>query len=322
MRLSCYAKALTCSEDDTFVSKLRLKFAALVAADHPGEARAEVERVIEHRRREGTRIPIDAQRMAESAWFLAAAPSTSGRSFYDRFKSRAEELLFAHLPWTDASVGDEFVIEGQEGQKDRTRRRIFVKASPLPLEISVSAGHPDVRGCRPGAPIKVQMEVSAAEPWKVMVHRIQPRNGARDDVVPELCGVIDHLNRAKSLLHFVVAKGIDGTFPLADFAGSAAIGQAVAVRATRYHSRKGTRTRALSVSSTTRSPGTDVLKPFNDDVEVRNGLGFTSAGIFIPPDVVAESMIADGDRVEGLAVINFDKKRSTWGWKAISAKND
>lgn len=322
MRLSCYAKALTCSEDDTFVSKLRLKFATLVAADHPGEARAEVERVIEHRRREGTRIPIDAQRMAESAWFLAAAPSTSGRSFYDRFKSRAEELLFAHLPWTDASVGDEFVIEGQEGQKDRTRRRIFVKASPLPLEISVSAGHPDVRGCRPGAPIKVQMEVSAAEPWKAMVHRIQPRNGASDDVVPELCGVIDHLNRAKSLLHFVVAKGIDGTFPLADFAGSAAIGQAVAVRATRYHSRKGTRTRALSVSSTTRSPGTDVLKPFNDDVEVRNGLGFTSAGIFIPPDVVAESMIADGDRVEGLAVINFDKKRSTWGWKAISAKND
>ena len=111
-------------------------------------------------------------------------------------------------------------------------------------------------------------------------------------------------------------------FPLADFAGSAAIGQAVAVRATRYHSRKGARTRTLSVSSTTRSPGTDVLKPFNDDVEVRNGLGFTSTGIFIPPDIVAESRVVDGDRVEGLAVINFDKKRSTWGWKAISAKND
>lgn len=43
---------------------------------------------------------------------------------------------------------------------------------------------------------------------------------------------------------------------------------------------------------------------FNDDVEVRNGLGFTSAGIFIPPDIVAESSIVDGDQVEGLAVIN------------------
>lgn len=319
MRLSCYAKALTCSEDDTFVGKLRLKFAALTAADHPNEARAEVERVIEHRRREGTRIPADAQQMTESAWFAAAQPSVSGKSFYDRFKSRAEELLFSHLPWTDASVGDEFVIEGREGQKDRKRRRIFVKADPLPLEISVSAGHPDVRRCLPGSPIKVQMEISAAEPWKAIVHRIQPRNGTNDDVVPELCGVIDHINQGRSLLHIVVAKGIDGTLPLDDFTGSAAIGQAVAVRMTRYHSRKGARTRTLSASPTNLSPAANVLKRFNDDVEVRNGLGFTSGGIFIPPDVVAASKVTDGDRVEGDAVINFDKKRSTWGWKAIRA---
>ena len=47
MRLSCYAKALTCSDDDTFASKVRLKFAELIAADHPEQAKAEVERVIE-----------------------------------------------------------------------------------------------------------------------------------------------------------------------------------------------------------------------------------------------------------------------------------
>src|SRR5690606_17655135 len=41
MRLSCYAKALTCSDDDTFVTKVRLKFASLIASDHPGQARAE-----------------------------------------------------------------------------------------------------------------------------------------------------------------------------------------------------------------------------------------------------------------------------------------
>lgn len=320
MRLSCYAKALTCSEDDTFVSKLRLKFATLVADDYPGEAKSEVKRVLEHRRREGTRIPAEAQRMAESAWYHAASPSASGLQFYERFKQHAEELLFAHIPWTEASVGDEFVIDGQEGQKERRRRRIFVKANPLPLEISVSAGHPDIRRCLPGTPINVQMEMSTAEPWKAIVHRIQPRNGANDDVVPELCGVIDHINRAKSLVHFVVAKGIDGTFPLGDFPATPEIGQAVAVRMTRYHSRKGARTRTLSASSTNRSPGPEVLKHFNDDVEIRNGLGFTSTGIFIPPDIVSASNLDDGDKAKGIAVINFDKKRSTWGWKAISAE--
>jgi hypothetical protein len=194
-----------------------------------------------------------------------------------------------------------------------------VKADPLPLEISVSAGHPDVRRCLPGSPIKVQMEISAAEPWKAIVHRIQPRNGTNDDVVPALCGVIDHINQGRSLLHIVVAKGIDGTLPLADFTGSATIGQAVAVRMTRYHSRKGARILTLSASPTNLSPAANVLKRFNEDVEVRNGLGFTSGGIFIPPDVVAASNVTDGDRVEGHAVINFDKKRSTWGWKAIRA---
>jgi len=320
MRLSCYAKALTCSQDDTFVGKVRLKFATLLAADYPGEARFEVERVIEHRRREGTRIPAEAQQMAESAWYHAVSPSASGRQFYERFKQHAEELLFAHIPWSEASVGDDFVIEGEEGQKNRTRRRIFVKASPLPLEISISAGHPDIRCCLPGTPINVQMEMSTGEPWKPIVHRIQPRNGANDDMVPELCGVIDHINRAKSLVHFVVAKGIDGTFPLGDFPATPEIGQAVAVRMTRYHSRKGARTRTLSASSTNRSPGPEVLKHFNDDVEIRNGLGFTSTGIFIPPDIVSASNLDDGDKAKGIAVINFDKRRNTWGWKAISAE--
>ncbi|MFP3499692.1 hypothetical protein SB759_36330, partial [Pseudomonas sp. SIMBA_059] len=47
MRLSCYAKALTCSEDDTFVTKVRLKFAALLFPEHPSEARFEIERVMQ-----------------------------------------------------------------------------------------------------------------------------------------------------------------------------------------------------------------------------------------------------------------------------------
>lgn len=322
LRLSCYAKALTCSDDDTFVTKVRLKFAALIAADHPGQAKAEVERVVEHRRREGQRIPADAERLMQAPWFAAATVTAVGRPFYDRFKMLAEELLFAHLPWIDASVGDEFEIKGQDGQKSRTRCRLYVRATPLPLEISVSASHPDVRRLQPGAPIKVQIESSPSEPWKTTVHRIQSRHdGSQDDIVAETLGVIDHVNDAKGVLHFIVAKGIDGMLPLAQFAGRAEVGQAIAVRMVRYHDRKGPRTRTLSAVPSLRTVPSDVMKSFTDDVEVRNGLGFTSTDIFIPPDIVAEAAIADGAVVDGIAVINFDKKRSTWGWKAIQARS-
>ena len=322
MRLSCYAKALTCSDDDTFVTKVRLKFAALIAADHPEQAKAEVEQVIGHRRREGTRIPADAERLAQAPWFAAASATAAGRPFYDRFKGQAEELLFAHLPWTDASVGDEFVIKGQDGQKDRRRRRLYLRATPLTLEISVSASLPDVRCLQSGAPIKVQMESSSKEPWKTTVHSIQKRpNGCQDDVIAEMIGVIDHINHARGLLHFVVAKGVDGTLPLTQFAGRAEVGQVVAVRMAQYHDRKGPRTRTLSAVPSTRTISPSVMKSFTDNIEVRNGLGFTSAGIFIPADIVAEAAITDGAVVDGVAVINFDKKRSTWGWKAIQARS-
>lgn len=318
VRLSCYAKALTCSDDDTFVSKVRLKFAELIAADHPGHAKAEVERVIEHRRREGKRIPVDAERLMQEAWFAAATASPAGRLLYDRFKAQAEELLFSHLPWTDASVGDEFVIKGQDGEKDRTRRRLYLKALPLTLEISVSASLPDVRRLQPGTPIKVQMETPPKEPWKVTVHRIQlRRDGGQDDIVTETLGVIDHVNYAKGLLHFVVAKGIDGTLPLAQFAGRAELGLAIAVRMVRFYDRKGPRTRTLSGTPTEQPAPPSVMKSFSDSVEVRNGLGFTSTGIFIPQDIVVSAAVADRSTVDGVAVINFDKKRSTWGWKAI-----
>ncbi len=320
MKLSCYAKALTCSEDDNFVSKLRLKFASLIFQEYSGEAKSEVERVIDYRSREGSRVPDDAQRMAQSPWFRAATSHATGRPFYERFTARAEELLFAHLPWTEATVGDQFVIEGQDGQKDKRRTRIFVKSDPVPLEISVASRHPDLRSRATGTPIGVQMEVSPSEPWKATVHRIRPRDGTDDDVVPELNGVIDHINDAKALVHFVVAKGVDGTFPLTELKGKAVIGEAVAVKMVRYRSRTGERTRTLSVRAGTQLPGASVLKRFNEDMEVRNGLGFTAAGIFIPRDMVSALGLSDGDNVTGQAVINFDKKRNAWGWKALTVE--
>jgi hypothetical protein len=320
MRLSCYAKALSCSEDDKFVSKVRLKFARILSDDHPGQAKAEVERVIEHKRREVTRIPPEADQLTQSDWFQQAVSAPAGRSFYDRFKSQAEELLFRHLPWTDASLGDQFVIEGKDGQKNRSRRRIYVRASPAPLEISVSASHPDVKGQASGVPIRLQMETSPEEPWRSTVHRIQPREDGRPyDIFPEMYGVIDHVNHGKALLHFVVAKGVDGTCPLGEFPGVAEPGVAISVRMARHHSRNGLRSRVISIAPTTGTPGKDICRAFNEAVEVRNGLGFTSEGIFIPPDLVASAGISDGDLVEGVAVISYNKKRSTWGWKAMKA---
>lgn len=215
-----------------------------------------------------------------------------------------------------------FVIEGKDGRKQRTRRRLYIKAHPLPVEISVPEPHPDLKGKAPGTPLWIQADISSSEPGRAAVYGIRPReDGTAYDVVPEMVGVVDHVNQEKSLLHVVVALGIDGTWPLSDLSASAEPGMTVAVRLASHHGRHGQRARILSISPTTRRPGQNVCRSFNEEVEVTgSGLGFTKSGIFIPPHLVSGLGISGGDTVEGLAIISHDKKRGKWGMKAITAK--
>jgi Domain of unknown function (DUF7017)/S1/CSD-like domain 1 of the TOTE conflict systems/S1/CSD-like domain 2 of the TOTE conflict systems len=322
LQLSCYAKALSCSQDDVFVGKVRLKLAAHLADQHPAEARFEVEQVLSHRARAGYRVPQEAQAMSESAWYASVAPQVTGREFYARFTDEAEALLFSHLPWTEASLGDVFTIEGRDGSKPRRRRRIYVKDKLVALELSLPDSNPDVRSLAEGTPLLVQYEMSKADAARATIHMIRPRpDGSPLDAAPELIGIIDHVNIKKSVLHVIVARGVDGTCPISAFPGQTKAGMFVKVRLSRHKSRNGERTRIIWISPSEEPPASDIYRQFCELVEVtESGLGFTVDDIFIPPNIVAQAGIESGDLVEGTAAISYDKKRGKWGLKAIEAR--
>lgn len=321
MRLSCYAKALSCSDDDNFTGKIRLKFAQLLAASSPGEAKAEVERVISFKQKNSEKIPAEAAEMAQSPWFMQASSTATGRSYYDKLKVRAEEILFADLPWYDACLGDEFAIVRDDGSK-RRKRRIYVRGNPIPLEISVSASHPEVRGKTPGHPLRLQKESPAHEPWNTKVHRIQSRpQGIDNDVLKEVTGAINGLNKEKSVIHFVVTRGVEGACPMAMLPEAPRIGAAVAVLAARYYTRSGAKVRVLSIRNASEAASSDVLIKFRNEVRVKNGFGFTSNDIYIPPTLISKHRIDDGDYVEGEAVLSYERKKDRWGWKAFALRS-
>ena len=85
-----------------------------------------------------------------------------------------------------------------------------------------------------------------------------------------------------------------------------------------YSSKKGHAFRVLHAEATDETPSSQVWKQFSEEVRVSNGMGFTLSDIFIPPPFVAEHRIQDGQTVSGAAILNFNKKRQNWGWKAIS----
>ena len=59
-----------------------------------------------------------------------------------------------------------------------------------------------------------------------------------------------------------------------------------------------------------------------DDVEEKgSGLGFTEQRVFIRGHNMTKKNIQHHQRVTGLAVINCNKKRGVWSWKALSVDN-
>lgn len=320
LMLACYAKALSCSQDDDFVGKVRIKFAVLLVGTHPAEARYEAERVLAHRKRSGYPMPRDAQNIAER--LAEVNPKVTDRVFYSRFSGAAEELLFSHIPWTQACLGDVFTIPGRDGQKPRRRRRIYVKGNPVATELSLSDTHADILGLAEGTPLKVQYETSKTEQDRATIHRISRREeGSAFDIMPPRVGIIDHINHEKSLIHVIVARNLDGTCPISLFPGRAQVGATVAVRLAQHNSKQGLRRRIIEIAPTEATASPDVSRPFRDATNVTpSGLGFTLGDIFIPPHMVTAQAIQAGDLVEGIAIASFDKKRRQWGMKAIQAK--
>ena len=100
------------------------------------------------------------------------------------------------------------------------------------------------------------------------------------------------------------------------------MGEAVAVRLAQHHGRTGMLTRIIAISATDQPVSADIRRAFREATRVNEtGLGFTDSDIFIPSHMVAASNIEAGDLVEGIAIASFNKKRGTWGMKAIEAKS-
>jgi hypothetical protein len=79
--------------------------------------------------------------------------------------------------------------------------------------------------------------------------------------------------------------------------------------------------RVLSIRRASEAPSADVLTKFQSKVRVNNGMGLTTNEIFVPPTLISEHRIDDGDEVEGEAVLSYDKKKDRWGWKAFAVRS-
>lgn len=313
--LGCYCKALCCPADDNFTGKVRLKLAQSMIEKHDfPAAKLEVETVLRQKERAGQRIPEAAERIVSQPWFASTPAKASNADYYRAHAGAAESLLLNQLPWVAANLGDRFVIPGME---NKPKRKIFIKTQSDPLEASIPEWKFGHKALATGDGLRVKGEFD--EKKRFQIYALEARTTQdRWDVFPTRVGVVDHVNKEKQVLHFIVDRTMDGVIPLVELPGPFREGDAIAVKVSKRSTDKGTMYRVLHAEATHERPGPQVRKEFNEACRLSNGMGFTDSDIFIPPPMVVECQLLDGQKVAGTAILNFNKKHRSWGWKAIA----
>lgn len=316
--LGCYCKALSCPAEDKFTGKIRIKVAqCMLESGDFAAAKLEIETVVRSKESEGYKIPEVAAEIAAQPWFSETQAASSNRNYYKIRSSSAEALLFGHLPWIEACVGEKFTAPGNE---NKPKRKIFLKTDSVPTEVSIPESKLGRRKLAPGDAIRVKGEFDDNQRFRIFVLD-ERESKSRWDVFPETIGVVDHVNREKGVLHFIVNYAVDGVIPLSDLAESFSEGDSIALRLSKFMSKHGPTHRVHQAGASNKKPSPDVMKQFCEEVRLSNGMGFTASDIFIAPPLVAGHQIEDGQELSGTAVLSFNKKKGHWGWRAISIEN-
>lgn len=134
--------------------------------------------------------------------------------------------------------------------------------------------------------------------------------------IPEEVVVVEFVNEHKGMLNFVKNQKKFGFFKYASHIEKPQIGHLLKVR----FNGEGQDTfyKVLTVSKVDTGLSSEALREFQGvlKVVVTQNFGFVE-DIFIEPKLIQENNLRDGCITEGKAILSFNRKKSSWGWKAI-----
>ena len=154
---------------------------------------------------------------------------------------------------------------------------------------------------------------------RMTILSIQERpNGTLWDSFPEYVGVIDHINYEKGIAHLIINKQIDGVIKINQLIKVPKIGDRVLTKLKKVTKEdRTTYYTTLSCELTERDTSEKITHNFSGKIEISRGFGFAS-DVFIDSSLIEKYEIEDGEQVRGAAILNYNKKKGSWGWKAIS----
>lgn len=314
--LACYSKSLSCRSDEKFLTNVRMKFAdLLIQKSLYREAKFEIDQAIKSREHEGWKLTEAQLTYMSSEWYQNTTSTKDNRDFYKQYNTIAEAILFDPLPWINASLGNTFTTAKNP---DKQKRKIYVALAhqSTPIEIAVSEKKYPFKEMKIGSGLKIKGEYDIENRFQIYI--LEPREEREKwDIFPEYIGIVDYINLDKKIAHFIVDQKIHGVIHFENFNMNFNVADIFALKLTSHTHDRETQYTVLTCQPTNKEISISTAKRFKSKVRISNGLGFMEDDIFIDRHFVDHYKINDGDCVEGLAVLNFNKKKGIWGWKMI-----
>jgi len=135
------------------------------------------------------------------------------------------------------------------------------------------------------------------------------------DSFPENIGIVDHINEEKGIAHFIINKKIDSIIKLNQLKEKVEIGSKVLVKLKKVTKDRDSYYTVLSCCLTQQEPTGNILKSFSGIVNTKGEVGFVG-DVFIDAHLMQEHY-EYANTINGIAIINYNKKKGVWGWRAI-----
>lgn len=262
--------------------------------------------------REGDAIRVKGQYDKEKAFQIYLLEKRISQESWDLFEWHKGNIVQALkndgdkiTAWRVSALVGEQMKEGIIDANDITARFSLKEGIPIFVKIYQKEKAYSIISFSPEKESRVHI-LSIAE-------RI---DGKLWDSFPETIGIVDHINKEKGIAHFIVSKKIDSIIKLNQLKEKIEIGSKVLVKLKKITKDRDSYYTVLSCSLTQQEPTENLLKPFNGMVGFSGSVGFAD-DVYIDSSLVEKHQLEEFDNVSGTAIINYNKKKGTWGWRAL-----
>jgi len=319
-RLACLCRAALCkTQNEGFVWRRHFFLGKLLLSmGHIPEAKYETAKAIAIRKAEGWSVPGDLAEMEAAQWYQEAEPPQNNSALYRKHAPLADEIIYTDLPDLDAVV-----VHQLERRDDRPGRTFigYLDGNTF-REIGVKTKQFDcLKQAEVGVAVSLRIDSSGNHPFVVSVKK---RAAESWDIIEPQIGVVKHINRDKGVTSVALGRDAFCLFHHDRFPAirSVELGTVVAVKT--RHDAKRDILRALSFAATDQDPPASFCKQFAGRLSVNDGgrFGFVDHDIYVPGELIDPNGLTDNDLIKGLALMDFNKRRNQYGWRAVKAARD